>query len=152
MTIFEASSALPGFPAVPAADMKKKVVAGLVTHLEPAAFWLQRDPDKAQDMADILASGEEIRRNYHSTCFPPSLPRLPPRPLQQPPVRGLPRGGLLERGLVPRHRHPPSAGRPRRALRGLRQHGHRAHGLCQSGAGGGTCGAPAGRQVGGGSI
>ena len=59
MTISETTSSLPGFPAVAAADMERKVVAGLVTHLEPAAFWLQRDPDKAQDMADILASGEE---------------------------------------------------------------------------------------------
>ena len=59
MTISEAPSSLPGFPAVPAADMERKVVAGLVTHLEPAAFWLQRDPEKVQDMADILASGKE---------------------------------------------------------------------------------------------
>ena len=65
MTIFEATSALPGFPAVPAADMVRKVVAGLVTHLEPAAFWLQRDPDKAQDMADILASGEQNGQGYN---------------------------------------------------------------------------------------
>ena len=57
MTIFEATSALPGFPAVPAADMVRKGVAGLVTHLEPAAFWLQRDPDKAQHIADNLAAG-----------------------------------------------------------------------------------------------
>ena len=91
MTIFEAPSPLPGFPAVPAAGMARKVVAGLVTHLEPAAFWLQRDPDKAQDMADILASGEENRRRYN--ILPnPFLPRLPHSPGQpsQPPVRPLP--------------------------------------------------------------
>ena len=58
MIMAEISCALPGFPAVPAADMERKVVAGLVTHLEPAAFWLQRDPDKAQHIADILAAGD----------------------------------------------------------------------------------------------
>ena len=75
MTMPEASSDPPGFPAVPASDMERKVVGGLVTHIEPvvagrvthletAAFWLQRDPDKAQDMADILASGEDTIAFY----------------------------------------------------------------------------------------
>ena len=58
MIMAEVSCALRGFPAVPAADMVRKGVAGLVTHLEPAAFWLQRDPDKAQHIADILAAGD----------------------------------------------------------------------------------------------
>ena len=145
MIMAEAPCAVRGFPSVPAADMVRKVVSGLVTHLEPAAFWLQRDPDKAQHIADILAAGGDSIPSY----FLPPPPRLPPLHLQQPPVRGLPGGGLLVRGLVPRHRHPPPAARPRRALRGLRQHRHRAQGLCQSGAGGGTNGAPSGGQVGG---